>query len=189
MFKRKLFLFLMIGFFSFSQSADAAKKYERITLPDGKLLELSVRDLSSNEGYLILEITPSFIIKRLEVSKVAGLGPKFVLKDVDEKSVHIIKLKQGNYYFSRIKLPSRMYFPLNEDFQFSVEAGVINYPGEFLMERGSSFWTASLILKNRLFRFIDIYGDYLKTQYPGYLIKYNGAYLDKTAEEFSLCCE
>ena len=173
----------------FSSGVYAAKKYERITLPDGKLLELSVQDLARNEGYLILEITPSFEIKQLELTKVRGLVPKFVLKSVDEKSVHVIKLKQGDYYFSKIKLPSRMYFKLDKDFQFSVEAGVINYPGEFLMKRGDSFWTANLILKNRLFKFIDTYGQYLKTQYPKYSIKYKGTYSDNTAEEFSLCCE
>lgn len=182
-------IFLVISFCIVASNSFAAKKYERITLTDGKLLELSVEALSAKEGYLVLEITPEFEIKRLELTKVRGFSPKFILKDVDEKSVHIIKLKAGKYYFSKIKLPSGMYFKLDQDYKFSVEPGVINYPGEFLMKRGDSFWTANLILKNRLFMFIEKYGEYLKKGYPNSKIIYNGSYVDSTPEEFALCCD
>jgi len=180
---------LIIVIISLAVNSLIAEEYKRINLEDGGLLEFSTNKLNPDEGYLIFDIDTDFEIKRVELKRSGSMFNHFVIHSVKGRSLHVVRLKAGEYYFSQLKLPQRIHYNLDKTYNFKVEPGVINYPGAFVVESINYIWQAEITIKNRLFKFIEEYRPYLQEYYPGVSLIYNGSYKDLMAEEVELCCE
>ena len=182
-----IILIFTITFINYAVSAEEG--YEVLKFENGNYLEMNSTPLAKNQGYLIIEFQPEFGFDRIELTRKGGLIPSFTIKNVQskKKSVFIVKLKEGEYYFSRIKTTGGMTFKPSKDFGFSVTSGVLNYSGEILVSRTA--WNSAIFyLKNRLFRFYDEYSKYLEDDYSNVLLHYSGPYVDYSVKELKPCC-
>jgi hypothetical protein len=93
-------------------------------------------ELSGREGLLIVDIDSAFPIRLLRTNSIG-------FADIEEgRHVWMVRLKAGRYRWRAVELEAgrsggvwRYKIEDHEDFRFSVEPGVINYPGQFVVRR------------------------------------------------------
>lgn len=177
---------IILSFFIF----DSHNFAERVELSEGDFVELDNTPLNADQGYLILEIDPQFSIGKIELTRIGSFAPVYSIRDLNKKTVHIIKLPEGKYFFSRVKSNFGRHARLDKKhYYLEVKKNKINYPGELVFKLAGGINRFDLRLKNRVFRFKELYSKILHEYYRGYRLVYSGSYVDTYTEEVSACCE
>ena len=104
--------------------------------------------LAKNEGYLYLSIDSQTSFRYFTIWLVNG-GKQIRFDNVSSGKHHaLIKLKAGDYYWVRFKIGNYFYDFNRTQFPFSVEPGVINYPGTWDFGFKSNNNTGTLFINN-----------------------------------------
>ena len=104
--------------------------------------------LLNNEGYLYLSIDSQTGFKYFTIWHVNG-GKQIRFDNVSSGKHHaLIKLKAGDYYWVRFKIGNYFYNFNRTQFPFSIEPGVINYPGTWGFNFKSNNNTGILSINN-----------------------------------------
>lgn len=133
--------------------------------------------ISSNQGYILINldvegVAPSMVLARLS-SKNRALATSNVAFESEEKGFRLIAVKPGNYKIAEVitpffNLPYRLSTEEDERWNFSVEAGKINYIGKLTIARERSEKDVHVSLKNRIAT--DLHS--IKNQYQDLLAQY-----------------
>ncbi|MFT3898560.1 MAG: prolyl oligopeptidase family serine peptidase [Thermomonas sp.] len=126
--------------------------------------------LEAGEGLLLLEVDTDLPLTGIDVSargesrKSAGFGKVPV-----GQAVKLFVVRAGRYRWTRIdtSLYTRMSLAGDEEYEFDVVAGRINYPGD-LLYRWTGYLTAEIERRNRGLRVID----WLQAKHPGVFQRY-----------------
>ncbi len=94
--------------------------------------------LKSNEGYYLARIWVNDFFSKTEFSsgiksiRITGEQGKIIKRITIGRNHRLLKLEAGNYSWSRVVLYNDRYYDLNDNkFDFKVDAGKINYGGDF----------------------------------------------------------
>ena len=150
------------------------------------------KNLSKDEGYLFLNLKTNNTLSSITIRPVKK-GNKIYFTSISKgDNIALIKLKSGEYYWNKLNLNYKgVKFEKNFDKSkhvFSVEAGIINYPGS---------WKTDITLYQRKLASIGFMSENrfstdlesLNQQFPQYIkdyqISYQGVYEDPFPEYFS----
>jgi hypothetical protein len=114
------------------------------TFADEKLL--------ANEGYVVINIiVKDALPQSVKIKSSNFLGENYTKSDLKVgENFELIKLPEGEYYWSRLNLKNGRYFDLEDNnFTLKVIAGKINYSGHLLVDVNSKFSTGSFDYVNR----------------------------------------
>ncbi len=112
-------------------------------------------ELSSEQGLLIVDIDTELPIRLLRMTSASPL------RDIEQgRHVWMVRLRAGDYRWRELRIdrsgirgpPVRYEIPRDEEYDFSVEAGKINYPGQLSIRRARvtyGYWGPDLIIRNR----------------------------------------
>ena len=144
----KLILFVL--FLSFQSISIEFNTNELLILSGEK------SELASDEGYLLLSLESDVKIDNL-IIKSMSFGNNFKIKNIASgENFALIKLKKGNYYwavfFYYFKGGNVRYNYNRTQYNFTIEPGVINYPGTWssqlkFTERRRAYQTFTTINK------------------------------------------
>jgi hypothetical protein len=108
-------------------------------------------ELSGREGLLIVDIDSEVPIRLLRTNSIG-------LADIEQgRHVWMVRIKAGHYRWRALELevggggrPWRYEIADDESFRFSVEPGVINYPGQLIIRRRRGLarvWPPALLFR------------------------------------------
>jgi hypothetical protein len=146
------------------------------------------------QGLLIVETSSNSNIELLRLAESPRSQVKRTLKNLPEgHHVHLVVLPEGNYRWDRIELPGWTYnnrsypvrwdLPKEEQWQVSVKAGQVNYPGMIVLHRSAWSYLS--------YRVLNRSGELLKSieeVFPGllaqYVFRYGGPGRDDFLEHY-----
>jgi hypothetical protein len=145
--------------------------------------------LEPGDGILVVETASDSDITYLRLASRPS-GPLRVLKNLPQgHHVHLVVLPEGNYRWSRIALPGltinnrnhpvRWRLDVDEQWQVSVKAGQINYPGMIVLNRSSWRYLSYRVL-NRSGELLTSIGEL----FPGLLTQFEARYGGAGRDDF-----
>ncbi|WP_417347066.1 hypothetical protein [Ferrimonas sp.] len=140
--------------------------------------------LEEGEGYVFVVIhTPWKSIKSVSLHSVDFFGDSEVIEDLEYgENIRLIKLKEGKYSYSKIKLDNRYYIKFDEsDFTVDVSAGSINYGGHFFIY-SPSYTRFRFQYVNRISAVLDELESCCEDLLEQYDLRYRGRYPDPFME-------
>lgn len=143
-----------------------------------------VLPLSENTGYVLLPVYRNTHIYELRLSGAKYL--KFDNTDLRRQKTYLfLQLPQGQYSFSDVRLNK---YTVVSDFDgevwdFDVKAGVINYPGHFVINNHSSTW-GTYSLTYQMQNNASMALEYLEKNYPKILASSSVIYSGQGEDDF-----
>lgn len=144
--------------------------------------EVKVKD---GDGLLVVNISSEAFIDVVKIERMGSLfGGASLTRLGRGDNVRLIELPAGDYRWSRIDMQYMAYLNIRKDarFQFKVEPGVINYPGDLDIEYAGSGGRYHTNVSDRAGRAMVN----LDSLYPGvrqkFPLRYQGALPDKFPE-------
>lgn len=146
--------------------------------------------LEPGDGILVVETFSDSDIEYLRLVASHPSGPTRVLRNLPQgHHVHLVVLPEGNYRWSRIALPgwtiNRRRYPVRwrldrgEQWQVSVKAGQVNYPGVVVLHRSSWSYLSYRVL-NRSGEFLTL----IEELFPGLLTQFEARYGGAERDDF-----
>ena len=107
-------------------------------------------ELSSEQGLLIVDIDTQLPIRLLRMNSGS------TLRDIEQgHHVWMVRLRAGDYHWSELQIDRsgmtgfpRYTILRDEEYDFSVQAGKINYPGQLSIRRAWGLWGRELQIRN-----------------------------------------
>jgi len=95
------------------------------------------KPLGEGEGWLVVIIDNGGYLSSIRLDGPGLLGDDVVKNLAQGRNVRIVRAKAGNYRWSMLRRPDG-YLKVERDaqFAFTVTAGKVNYPGDFVVESG-----------------------------------------------------
>lgn len=145
--------------------------------------------LLANEGYVVINIINNDALPQsIKIKSSNFLGVDYTKSDLKEgDNFELIKLPEGEYYWSRLKLKNGRYFNLEDhNFTLKVIAGKINYGGHLLVDVNSKFSTGSFDYVNRSSVVIEQLESYCSDLLNSITLIYTGTSVDPFIEFFQM---
>ena len=150
--------------------------------------------IEPDQGLLIVETLSNSKVELLRLSESNRRQATHILEDIPEgRQVQLVALPEGDYHWDRIELPGVVFnnrsYPMRweldraEQWQVSIKAGEVSYPGMIVLHRSKWSYLSYRVL-NRSGELLESINELFPGLFEQYPVRYGGAGRDDFLEYY-----